>query len=120
MVHHYACAGKGRIFTMAILGHIDLDAFFASVEEREKPYLKGLPVVGGSDPKGGKGRGVVATANYRAREYGIHSAMPISQAWRLSEWARRQGSPQVAFITPRGHKYGKASREVFKVVRRYV
>ena len=105
---------------MAIIAHLDLDAFFASVEEREKPYLKGLPVVVGADPKGGKGRGVVATANYPAREYGIHSAMPISQAWKLSEWARKSGKPSAAFIVPNGHKYGKASREVFKVVKKYV
>ena len=105
---------------MKIIAHIDLDAFFASVEEREKPYLRGLPVVVGSDPAGGKGRGVVATANYRAREYGIHSAMPITRAWRLSEWARKKGMPTVAFITPGNRKYGKASREVFRIVCRYV
>lgn len=105
---------------MSIIGHIDLDAFFASVEEREKPYLRGLPVVVGADPMGGKGRGVVATANYKAREYGIHSAMPISQAWRLSEWARRQGKTAVAFIAPRHRKYERASRDVFRIVRRFI
>ncbi|WP_196297299.1 DNA polymerase IV [Methanosarcina barkeri] len=63
--------------------HADMDSFFASVEVRERPELKGMPVVVGSDPKGGSGRGVVSTCSYEARKYGIHSAMPISQAYRL-------------------------------------
>ncbi|MFN7088747.1 MAG: DNA polymerase IV, partial [Candidatus Paceibacteria bacterium] len=60
-----------------------MDAFFAQIEERNNPHLKGKPIVVGADPKGGRGRGVVSTANYEARKYGIHSAMPISEAWRL-------------------------------------
>lgn len=56
-----------------IVLHVDMDAFFASVELRERPDLKGLPVVVGSDPKKGKGRGVVSTCSYEARKYGIHS-----------------------------------------------
>ena len=75
---------------MRLIGHLDMDAFFAAVEERDRPELKGRPVVVGADPAGGKGRGVVATANYPARQYGIHSAMPISQAWKASEAARRR------------------------------
>ena len=63
--------------------HADMDSFFASVEVRERPELKGLPVIVGSDPKGGSVRGVVSTCSYEARKYGIHSAMPISQAYRL-------------------------------------
>ncbi len=63
--------------------HVDMDSFFASIEVRERPELKGLPVVVGSDPKGGSGRGVVSTCSYEARKYGIHSAMPITQAYRL-------------------------------------
>jgi DNA polymerase IV (DinB-like DNA polymerase) len=67
-----------------IVFHVeDMDSFFASVEVREHPELKGLPVVVGSDPNGGKGRGVVSTCSYEARKYGIHSAMPISQAYKL-------------------------------------
>jgi DNA polymerase IV (DinB-like DNA polymerase) len=65
-----------------IIFHADMDSFFASVEVKEKPELRGLPVVIGSDPKGGLGRGVVSTCSYEARKYGIHSAMPISQAYR--------------------------------------
>jgi DNA polymerase IV (archaeal DinB-like DNA polymerase) len=66
-----------------IVLHIDMDAFFASVEVREKPELAELPVVVGADPKRGKGRGVVCTCSYEARKYGIHSAMPVSQAYKL-------------------------------------
>jgi len=66
-----------------IVLHVDMDSFFASVEVRERPELKGLPVVVGADPKEGKGRGVVCTCSYEAREFGIHSAMPVSQAYKL-------------------------------------
>lgn len=104
---------------MKIIAHIDMNAFFASVEERDKPYLQGLPVVVGGDPDGGTGRGVAATANYVARSYGIHSGMSLKEAWKLSEAAREKGLPGVAFITPRFRKYAKASSDVFKVVARY-
>jgi DNA polymerase IV (DinB-like DNA polymerase) len=60
-----------------------MDYFFAQVEERENPQFKGKPLVVGADPKKGQGRGVVATANYEARQYGIHSALPISKAYQL-------------------------------------
>jgi DNA polymerase IV len=63
--------------------HVDMDAFFAAVEQRDRPELRGQPVIVGSDPKGGKGRGIVATCSYEARQFGIHSAQPISQAWKL-------------------------------------
>ncbi len=66
-----------------VIIHIDMDAFFAAVEQRDRPDLRGRPVVIGADPKGGSGRGVVSTASYEARSFGIHSAQPISQAWRL-------------------------------------
>jgi DNA polymerase IV (DinB-like DNA polymerase) len=74
---------KINVLERRIIFHVDMDSFFASVEAREKPEIKGLPVIIGSDPKGGSGRGVVSTCSYEARKYGIHSAMPISQAYRL-------------------------------------
>jgi len=87
--------------------HVDMDAFFAAVEEREDPSLRGKPVVIGADPRGGEGRGVVSTANYEARKYGIHSAQPISQAW--------QRCPHAIYLPPRGKLYGQVSRQVFEV-----
>lgn len=99
---------------MQIIGHIDMDAFFASVEEVEKPYLKGMPIAVGADPEGGFGRGVVSTANYPARQYGVSSAVPIREAFRRSEEARKQGKPAVVFITPHLGKYKKVSDRIFK------
>ncbi len=103
-----------------IIAHVDMDAFFAAIEERDAPGLRGLPLVVGADPRGGKGRGVVATANYRARAYGIHSAMPISTAWRLSEGARRAGRPPVNFVPVDMEKYATESERVMAIVRRFV
>lgn len=91
--------------------HVDMDSFFASVEEREDPSLRGRPVIVGADPEGGDGRGVVAAANYRARDYGVHSAQPISEAYRRC--------PDAAFLRPRGSLYAEISRSVFEVLRRY-
>jgi DNA polymerase IV (DinB-like DNA polymerase) len=62
---------------------VDMDSFFSSIEMVEHPELVGLSVVVGADPKEGTGRGVVSTCSYEAREYGIHSGMPISKAYRL-------------------------------------
>lgn len=104
---------------MTIL-HIDMDAFFASVEEVEKPYLKGLPIVVGGDPKGGTGRGVVSTASYAARQYGIRSALPIHTAWKLSEKARSEGKPPAVFITPTMGKYSAVSKQIFSMIESYV
>lgn len=96
--------------------HIDMDAFFAAVEERDKPRLKGLPVAVGSDPKNGKGRGVVSTANYAAREYGIRSGLAISRAWELSQRAKRAGKPEVVFMEPNIKAYAKESNEIFSYI----
>jgi DNA polymerase IV (DinB-like DNA polymerase) len=102
-----------------IIAHLDMDAFFASVEVRDKPYLEGMPIVIGADPQGGRGRGVVSTASYEARKYGIHSALPISKAWRFSEEAKKRGEPGVIFVTPEFHKYEESSRRVMAILRRY-
>ncbi|RKX81137.1 MAG: DNA polymerase IV, partial [Spirochaetes bacterium] len=63
-----------------IIFHIDIDAFYAAVEQIDNPSLKGKPVIVGAKPGG---RGVVSTCSYEARKYGVKSAMPISQAYRL-------------------------------------
>lgn len=81
-----------------------MDAFYAAVEERDRPELRGKPVIIGADPKGGAGRGVVSTANYVARGFGVGSAMPISTAFRLC--------PHGTFIPPDMAKYGAVSKEI--------
>jgi len=96
-----------------------MDAFFASIEERDNPRLRGRPIVVGADPKGGVGRGVVSTANYAARKYGIRSALPISTAWRYAEEARRKGLPAVAFLSVNMEKYVEVSRRIMEIVRHY-
>lgn len=88
--------------------HVDMDAFYASVEEREFPALRGKPlIVGGS----AGGRGVVAAANYAARKFGVHSAMPTSQAIRLC--------PHVKIIRPRMDFYAGISRAIREIFHRY-
>lgn len=88
--------------------HGDLDAFFASVEQRDHPELKGKPVIVGSPPNS---RGVVSTCSYEARLFGIRSAMPSSQAYRLC--------PQAIFIPPDMKRYQQASRKVFQILSEY-
>ncbi len=92
-----------------ILAHLDLDAFFAAVEELEAPELKTKPLVVGGDPHG---RGVVATANYVARRFGIHSAMSCAEALRRC--------PQAVFLRPRHRLYKEYSRAVWDTVREVV
>lgn len=82
--------------------HIDMDAFFASVEQRDNPSLRGRPVIIGADPKGGHGRGVVSTCSYEARRFGVRSAMPVSQAYRLC--------PKGVFLPCDFRRYSEASR----------
>lgn len=97
-----------------IVMHLDMDAFFASVEERDRPRLKGRAIVIGSDPMDGKGRGVVSTANYLAREYGIKSALPISRAWAYSQKAVKEGKSEAVFISPDIKRYSEESRKIWK------
>jgi nucleotidyltransferase/DNA polymerase involved in DNA repair len=104
---------------MRIIGHLDMDAFFAAIEERDHPEFKGRPVVVGADPAGGKGRGVVSTANYPARVYGIHSAMPISTAWKLAEAARRQGQPATVFTRGNYSRYRGVSGRIMAILQRH-
>src|SRR3989338_7834338 len=96
---------------MRIVLHLDMDAFFASIEERENPKLSGRPIVVGADPKGGKGRGVVSTASYAARKFGIRSAMPIARAWKLCP------APQCAYLPVDGKLYGIVSERIMRIVR---
>jgi nucleotidyltransferase/DNA polymerase involved in DNA repair len=91
-----------------IVLHLDMDAFYAAVEQLDHPEYRGKPVVVGADPKGGTGRGVVATASYEARRFGIHSAMPISQAYRRC--------PQAIFVFPRFARYTEISRQVMRIL----
>lgn len=98
--------------TPRIVMHVDMDAFYAAVEERYSPELRGKPLVVGADPKDGHGRGVVTTANYLARKYGIGSAMPISRAWRLAEAARHSGEPAAIFVRGDHELYGRVSRRI--------
>ncbi|MGH7318921.1 MAG: DNA polymerase IV [Candidatus Rokuibacteriota bacterium] len=95
-----------------IIAHVDMDAFYAAVEERYSPDLRGRPVVVGADPKDGQGRGVVTTASYAARKYGIRSAMPISRAWRLAQVARRRGEPEAVFIRGNHRLYREVSQRI--------
>jgi len=101
---------------MRIIAHVDMDAFYASVEERYHPELRGRPVVVGADPKGGTGRGVVTAANYAARKYGIRSALPISRAWRLAEAARRRGAQETVFVRGNQALYREVSQRIMPVI----
>ncbi len=100
---------------MRIIVHVDMDAFYAAVEERYNPALRGLPVAVGADPKEGKGRGVVTTANYMARRFGIHSALPITRAWRLAEAARKRGETATVFIHPNFPLYREVSARIMQI-----
>ncbi len=104
------------ISAMRIVAHVDMDAFFAAVEERYNPQFRGLPIVVGADPKQGKGRGVVSTASYAARKYGIHSAMPITRAWRLSEEARQRGQAPAVFLTGQFSLYNEVSQRIMAIL----
>lgn len=87
--------------------HVDMDAFFASIEQREHPEWKGKPVIVG----GLSGRGVVSTASYEARRYGVHSAMPMSRARALC--------PEGIFVKPHFELYKKTSDEIHQIMLHY-
>ncbi|UCC72174.1 MAG: DNA polymerase IV [Gemmatimonadota bacterium] len=91
--------------------HADMDAFFAAVEAREDPSIADRPIVVGADPRGGRGRGVVAACNYEARKYGIHSAMPISEAYRRC--------PDAVYLRPRMKLYAEVSERIMAILEGY-
>jgi DNA polymerase-4 len=88
--------------------HIDMDAFYASVEQRDNPQLHGKPIVVGGNPDS---RGVVATCSYEARRFGIHSAMSCARAYRLC--------PQAIFVRPRFDAYQKVSQQIREIFSNY-
>jgi DNA polymerase-4 len=100
--------GQEPVIVTRKIIHVDMDAFFASVEQRDRPELRGKPVVVGGDPHG---RGVVSTCSYEARKYGIHSAMASSIAYRLC--------PNAIFIRPRFDVYKAVSDQIRKIFHDY-
>jgi DNA polymerase-4 len=91
--------------TARAIVHVDMDAFYASVEQRDRPELRGLPVIVGADPKG---RGVVSAASYEARVFGVRSAMPISKAYRLC--------PQGVYLPVDMKRYAQVSGEIMAIL----
>lgn len=89
---------------MRYIIHVDMDAFFSAIEQRDNPALRGKPLVIGADPKDGHGRGVVSTCSYEAREFGIHSAMPISIAYKRC--------PHALFLPVDMEKYSRESDQI--------
>ena len=94
-----------------IIMHIDMDYFYAAIEERENPELREKPVVVGADPKKGRGRGVVSTCNYKAREFGIKSGLPISKAYKLCK--------DCVFLPVNMELYQKVSEKIMDTLRKY-
>ena len=91
--------------------HVDMDAFYTSVEQRDHPEIRGKPVIVGADPNGGAGRGVVAASSYEARQFGVYSAMPISRAYRLC--------PQGVYLRGSMKKYSAVSKSIMSILRSY-
>ena len=91
-----------------MIAHVDMDAFFAAVEQHDNPRLRGKPVVVSAQPDE---RGVVAAASYEAREYGIHSAMPSREAGRRC--------PHAVFLPVNAQRYREVSNQIFKIFERF-
>ena len=89
--------------------HVDMDAFYAAVEQRDCPEYRDKPVIVGADPREGQGRGVVAACSYEARRLGIHSALPISRAFRLC--------PDGVYLRPDLKKYVQVSKKIRAIFR---
>jgi len=94
-----------------VIFHVDLDAFYASVEQRENPSLRGVSLVIGADPKEGKGRGVVVACSYEARKLGLHSGQPISRAYKLC--------PKAVYVPPNLALYCEVSTDVMERIKKY-
>ncbi len=94
-----------------VIFHVDMDAFYVSVERREDPGLVGRPVIVGADPKEGRGRGVVMACSYEARALGVRSGMPISTAWKKL--------PGAVYLPPNYDLYGSVSESVLNVLREH-
>ena len=94
-----------------IIMHVDVDAFFAAVEERKHPEFKGMPIVVGADSKEGRGRGVVSSASYEARRFGVRSGMPISKAWKLCS--------EAVYLPVKYELYTKVSNEIMDMLRKH-
>ncbi|MGP8336945.1 MAG: DNA polymerase IV [Methanosarcinaceae archaeon] len=94
-----------------IIFHVDMDGFYSSVEVRNNPQLEGQPVVVGSNPKNGAGRGVVSTCSYEAREFGISSGMPISKAYKLC--------PDAVYLRVNMELYKEVSKHIMIILREF-
>lgn len=100
-----------KVETSRKIIHVDMDAFYASIEERENPAYKTQPLVIAHDPRQTGGRGVVTTANYVARQYGVHSAMSAAKALELC--------PQAVFKTPNFPLYREVSAQIHDIFHEY-
>ena len=96
---------------MTVFLHVDMDAFYAAVEALDRPELSGLPIIIGADPKEGRGRGVVSTASYAARTFGVRSAMPIREAWKRC--------PHGVYLPPRMGRYAEVSRRIMAIFKEF-